>query len=155
MLRSRSTFMERNSSQVSCSRRNSWLTCRMPKHRSYMADWRMRSLQEEERRLEERSCCQVLLFLPVRQRHSAITHLFMRSMTKSFPSGHSSRSPSARWNQIFTEREAVQQVRAPGRIANPPPPPPPHSDRRRAACSIAAQTKRFSCERPRGTSQSP
>lgn len=148
MLRSRRTFMERNSSQVSCSRRNSWLTCRMPKHRSYMADWRMRSLQEEERRLEERSCCQVLLFLPVRQQHSAITHLFMRSMTKSFPSGHSSRSPFARWNQIFTEREAVLQVRAPGRIANPT----PTSDHRRAACSIAAQTKRFSCERPRGTS---
>lgn len=45
--------MERNSSQVSCSRRNSWLTCLMPKHRSYMADWRMRSLQEDERKAEE------------------------------------------------------------------------------------------------------
>lgn len=46
VLRSRSTFMERNSSYVSCSRRNSWLTCLMPRHRSYMADCCMRSLKE-------------------------------------------------------------------------------------------------------------
>lgn len=45
--------MERNSSQVSCSRRNSWLTCLMPRHRSYMADCCMRSLKKQ-RKIEKR-----------------------------------------------------------------------------------------------------
>lgn len=47
VLSSNSTFMARNSSYVSCRRTNSWLTCRMPRHRSYMADCRIRSLGDK------------------------------------------------------------------------------------------------------------